>query len=72
MFPFVRTKRVAMVNFDPILHNPHFFNEKHASVFNVAMPSPNVEVEHMLLREHGIGLPFQCAVQRRQPSLILP
>lgn len=61
-----------MVNFDPILHNPHFFNEKHASVFNVAMPSPNVEVEHMLLREHGIGLPFQCAVQRRQPSLILP
>lgn len=62
VFPFVRTQRVAMVNFDPILHNPHFFNEKRASVFNVAMPSPNVEVDHTLLREHGVGLPFQCDV----------
>jgi hypothetical protein len=59
---FVRTQPVAMINFDPILHNPHFFNAKHGSVFNIAMPSPNREIDHTLLRDYGVGLPFQCDV----------
>ena len=57
---FVRSSRVAMINFDRIMHIPHFFNEKHDSVFNVAMPTQNREVDHTLLRDLGIGLPFQC------------
>ena len=59
---FVRSQPVAMINFDEVLHNPHFFNEKHNSVFNVAMPTPNREVDHTILREHGVGLPFQCDI----------
>jgi hypothetical protein len=59
---FVRTVPVAMINFDPILHNPHFFTANRSSVFNVAMPTPNREIDHTLLRDHGIGLPYQCDV----------
>lgn len=62
IFAFVRTQPAALINFDPILHNPHFFNEKHSSVFNVAMPTPNRELDHTLLRDHGVGLPYQCDV----------
>lgn len=62
VFPFVRTADVAVINFDPILHNPHFFNEKHASLFNVAMPTPNKEVDKKILRANGVGLRFQCDV----------
>jgi len=35
IFPFVRSRTVAMVNFEAILHNPHFFNEKSISLLNV-------------------------------------
>ena len=62
ILPFVRTGPVAIINFDPILHNPHFFTDKHASLFNVAMPTPNREIDHTMLRGHGVGLPFQCDV----------
>lgn len=62
IFPFVHTQMVGLINFDEILHNPHFFNDKHASLFNVAMPTPNLEVEHKILREHGVGWTFQCDV----------
>jgi polysaccharide lyase family 4-like protein len=59
---FVRTQQVAIINFDPILHNPHFFTDKHGSIFNVAMPTPNKEVDKTLLRAHGVGLAYQCDV----------
>ncbi len=62
IFPFMRTANVAVVNFDPILHNPHFFNEKHSSLFNIAMPTPNREVDKKILRANGVGLRFQCDV----------
>lgn len=62
IFPFVHTQPVGLINFDEILHNPHFFNDNHASLFNVAMPTPNLEVEHTILRAHGVGWPFQCDV----------
>lgn len=62
ILPFVRTQQVAMINFDPILHNPHFFDDKHGTVFNVAMPTPNREIDHTLLRDHGVGLLYQCDV----------
>jgi hypothetical protein len=25
VFPFVRTSQVGLINFEPVLHNPHFF-----------------------------------------------
>jgi hypothetical protein len=62
IFAFVRTQPAALINFDPILHNPHFFNEKKGTVFNVAMPTPNRELDHTLLRDQGVGLPYQCDV----------
>jgi hypothetical protein len=62
ILPFVRTEQVAIINFDPILHNPHFFTDKHGSVFNVAMPTPNKEVDKTLLRAQGVGLAYQCDV----------
>ena len=62
VFPFVRTSDVALINFDPILHNPHFFTEKHASIFNIAMPTPNREIDKKILRARGVGIRFQCDV----------
>jgi hypothetical protein len=62
IFAFVRTQPAAIINFDPILHNPHFFNDKKGTVFNIAMPTPNREVAHTLLRGQGVGLPYQCDV----------
>ncbi len=62
VFPIVRTSDVALINFDPILHNPHFFTENHASIFNVAMPTPNREIDKKILRAHGVGIRFQCDV----------
>ncbi|OAI45620.1 hypothetical protein AYO43_07905 [Nitrospira sp. SCGC AG-212-E16] len=62
ILPFVRTQQVAIINFDPILHNPHFFTDKHGSIFNVAMPTANKEVDKTLLRAQGVGLAYQCDV----------
>ena len=62
IFPFVHTQVVGMINFDDILHNPHFFSDRHSSLLNLAMPTPNQEVDHTILREHGVGWPFQCDV----------
>ena len=62
VFATVRTSDVALINFDAILHNPHFFTEKHASIFNVAMPTPNREIDKKILRARGVGIRFQCDV----------
>jgi len=63
IFPFVRSQVVAMVNFESILHNPDFFDEKHVSVLNMVMPTPYREVDHTILQFHGKGImPFQCDV----------
>ena len=63
IFPFVRSQVVAMVNFESILHNPNFFDERHVSVLNMVMPTPYREVDHTILQFHGKGvMPFQCDV----------
>ena len=62
VFPFVRTATVALINFEPVLHNPHFFNDKQGSLFNVAMPTADRELTTTLLRARGVGLRLQCDV----------
>lgn len=62
VFPFVRTSPVALINFESVLHNPHFFNDKHGSLFNLAMPTPDRELTTTLLRARGVGLRLQCDV----------
>ena len=59
--PFVRTAEVALINFEPILHNPHLFSDKH-SLFNIAMPTANREIAATLVRARGVGLRLQCDV----------
>jgi len=61
MIPFVRTAEVALINFEPILHNPHLFNDKQ-SLFNIAMPTANREIAATLVRARGVGLRLQCDV----------
>lgn len=61
IIPFVRTSEVALTNFEPILHNPHLFNDTH-SVFNIAMPTANREIATKLVRARGVGLRLQCDV----------
>jgi hypothetical protein len=63
IFPFVRSQVVAMVNFESILHNPNFFNERHVSVLNMVMPTPYREVDHTILQFHGRGvMSYQCDI----------
>ena len=67
---FVRTQPVAIISFDPILHNPHFFTANRGSIFNVAMPTANREIDHTLLRGQGVGLPYQCDVHTHMSGYI--
>ena len=53
ILPFVRSQVLAMVNADPILHNPHFFNAKNVSLLNIPMPTPNQEIDHKYLQIPG-------------------
>jgi plastocyanin len=63
IFPFVRSQFVAMVNFDSILHNPDFYDEKRTSVLNMVMHTPNREIDHTILQYEGRGvMPFQCDI----------
>lgn len=63
IFPFVRSQVVAMVNFESILHNPNFFNERHVSILNMVMPTPYRVIEHTILQYHGKGvMSYQCDV----------
>ncbi|MBS0170972.1 MAG: carboxypeptidase regulatory-like domain-containing protein [Nitrospira sp.] len=59
--PFVRTAEVALINFEPILHNPHLFSDKQ-SLFNLAMPTANREIAATMVRARGVGLRLQCDV----------
>jgi len=63
---FVRSQVLAMVNADPILHNPHFFNAKKISLLNIPMPTLNQEIAHKFLQipgkyEKGV-MRLQCDV----------
>jgi hypothetical protein len=61
IFPFVRSRKVTMVNFQAILHSPHFFNEKSTSLLNVSMATPHREVDHTIFQDHGNGvMRYQC------------
>jgi hypothetical protein len=63
IFPFVRSEVVAMVNYESILHNPNFFDERHVSVLNMVMPTPYREVDHTILQFHGRGvMSYQCDI----------
>lgn len=66
LFPFVRSQVMAMVNSDPILHNPHFFNSRHISLLNIPMPLQSQELDHKYLQipgknENGV-MQFQCDI----------
>lgn len=61
IFPFIRSRKVAMVSFEAVLHNPHFFNEKSISLLNVTMRTPSRQVDHMILQDHDNGvMRYQC------------
>jgi hypothetical protein len=53
IFPFVRSQTMAMVNYDPILHNPHFFDSKHGSLLNLPMAVTGQEIDHKFLQIPG-------------------
>ena len=66
VLPFVRSQVMAMVNADPILHNPHFLNAKNISLLNIPMPVRNQVIDHKFLQipgkfEKGV-MRFQCDV----------
>lgn len=60
VFPFVRTKKVAMINFDRVLHNPHGFTNKGSTLFNIALPDPFREITSKFRRARGVGMVVQC------------
>ncbi len=62
VFPFVCTSEVTLINFEPILHNPHLFSNKHSSLFNIAMPTADREIDTTPMRARGVGLHLQCDV----------
>jgi hypothetical protein len=49
----VKNKNISMKNTDPILHNPHTFNDKHATQFNVALSEKGQVIERKV-RAGGI------------------
>lgn len=66
VLPFVRSQVMVMVNLDPLLHNPHFFDAKNVSLLNIPMLLRNQEVPHTYLaraskHEKGI-MRLQCDV----------
>ena len=54
----VKNRDLAMKNTDPILHNPHTFNDKHATQFNVAL-SEKGQVVQKKVRAGGL-VKLQC------------
>lgn len=44
----VKNKNISMKNTDPILHNPHTFNDKHATQFNVALSEKGQVIERKI------------------------
>ena len=60
VFPFVRTSVFALQNFEKLLHNPHGFDAKGSTLFNVAMANPLQVTEKKFPRAQGVGLRFQC------------
>ena len=54
----VRNRNMAMRNSDPVLHNPHTFNERGATVFNIAIPEQGQTVERRM-RSGGV-IRLQC------------
>jgi len=62
VFAFVRTKTVALENFDKVLHNPHGFSESHSTLFNIALPVPKMETDEHFKRVKGVGLKYQCEI----------
>jgi hypothetical protein len=41
----MKNKNISLKNTDPILHNPHTFNDKHATQFNVALSEKGQVIE---------------------------
>mgnify|MGYP001571076604 FL=1 len=55
---FGKNKNLSMKNTDPVLHNPHTFNDKHATQFNVAL-SEKGQVTEKKIRAGGV-IRLQC------------
>jgi hypothetical protein len=53
-----KNKNLSMKNTDPVLHNPHTFNDKHATQFNVAL-SEKGQVTEKKIRAGGV-IRLQC------------
>ena len=53
-----KNKNLSMKNTDPVLHNPHTFNDKHATQFNVAL-SEKGQVTEKKIRAGGV-IQLQC------------
>lgn len=53
-----KNKNLSMRNGDPVLHNPHTFNDKHATQFNVAL-SEKGQVTEKKIRAGGV-IRLQC------------
>ena len=54
----VKNKNISMKNTDPVLHNPHTFNDKHATQFNVALSEKGQIIERKV-RAGGV-IRLQC------------
>ena len=54
----VKNKGISMKNTDPVLHNPHTFNDKHATQFNVALSEKGQIIERKV-RAGGV-IRLQC------------
>lgn len=44
----IKNKNISMKNTDPILHNPHTFNDKHATQFNAALSEKGQVIERKI------------------------
>jgi hypothetical protein len=53
-----KNKNLSMKNTDPVLHNPHTFNDKHATQFNVALSEKGQVIEKRV-RAGGV-IRLQC------------
>jgi hypothetical protein len=65
----IRGKMMAMKNSDPVLHNPHTFNDRGATVFNVAIPEQGQTVERRM-RSGGM-IRLQCDLHAHMNSWVL-
>jgi hypothetical protein len=65
----IQNQYIAMRNSDPVLHNPHTFNEHGATVFNVAIPQQGQTVERRM-RSGGV-IRLQCDLHAHMNAWVI-